>query len=188
LSQISFLVTVRNVSSNNQQSNRNNFLSRRVLVELELTEVSEKNASNLHYSECIIMRLTYISCYNTNNANIEVARILEQARRNNERNDITGVLVLNENYFLQSIEGARSDINNLLKNLIQDDRHFSLQIIECREVEHRRWNKWSMKYLTLKDEDKEYVLKFSDSNKFNPYFMSTSQITMFIEALSELQK
>lgn len=157
-------------------------------MELELTEVSEKNTSNLNYGERIIQRLTYVSCYNTSNANIEVARILEQARRNNERNDITGVLVLNENYFLQSIEGARPDINNLLKNLIQDDRHFSLQIVECCEVKQRRWNEWSMKYLTLKDEDKNYVLKFSDSNKFNPYLMSTSQITMFIEALSELQK
>lgn len=157
-------------------------------MELELTEVLEKNASNLNYGERIIQRLTYVSCYNTSNANIEVARILEQARRNNERNDITGVLVLNENYFLQSIEGARPDINNLLKNLIQDDRHFSLQIIECCEVKQRRWNEWSMKYLTLKDEDKDYVLKFSDSNKFNPYLMSTSQIIMFIEALSELQK
>ncbi|WP_352339612.1 BLUF domain-containing protein, partial [Psychrobacter sp. 16-MNA-CIBAN-0192] len=62
-------------------------------MELELTEVSEKNASNLNYGERIIQRLTYVSCYNTSNANIEVARILEQARRNNERNDITGVLV-----------------------------------------------------------------------------------------------
>lgn len=155
---------------------------------LELTGVSEKTDTNSHHGERIILRLTYVSRYNTDNANIEVARILEQAKRNNERNGITGVLVINENYFLQSIEGARPVVNGLLRELIKDDRHSSLQIVECCEVEQRRWDKWSMKYLTLSDDDKEYVLKFSASNEFNPYLMSTSQIMLFIEALSALQE
>jgi hypothetical protein len=155
---------------------------------LERTGVSEKIDTNSHHGERIILRLTYVSRYNTDNANIEVARILEQAQRNNERNGITGVLVINENYFLQSIEGARPVINGLLRELIKDDRHFSLQIVECREIEQRRWNKWSMKYLTPNDGDNEYVLKFSATNKFNPYLMSTSQIMLFIEALSTLQE
>lgn len=155
---------------------------------VELPEVSEKNDASLHDGERIILRLTYVSRYNINNANIEVARILEQAQRNNERNGITGILVINGDYFLQSIEGARPVINGLLRELIKDDRHFSLQIIECREIEQRRWNKWSMKYLTPNDGDNKYVLKFSATNKFNPYLMSTSQIMMFIEALLKLQE
>ena len=155
---------------------------------LELTGALEKNDANSHHGERIILRLTYISRYNTDNANIEVARILEQAQRNNERNGITGVLVINENYFLQSIEGARPVINGLLRELVKDDRHFSLQIVECREVEQRRWNKWSMKYLTPNDGDSEDVLKFSSSNKFNPYLMSHSQIMLFIETLSKRQE
>lgn len=157
-------------------------------MELKLTELPEEKNPNLHHGERIILRLTYVSRYNTSNANIEVARILEQARRNNERNGITGVLVINEDYFLQSIEGARPVINELLRELVKDSRHFSLQIIECREVEERRWNKWSMKYLTPNDQDKEYMLKFSSTNKLNPYLMSTSQIMMFIETLSKLQE
>ncbi|WP_201617808.1 BLUF domain-containing protein [Psychrobacter urativorans] len=156
-------------------------------MELELAGLSEEDNLNMHDGERIILRLTYISRYNTSNANIEVARILEQAQRNNERKGITGVLVINENYFLQSIEGARPIINELLRELVKDDRHFSLQVIECREVEQRRWNKWSMKYLTLGDQDIEYVLKFSAGTDFNPYLMSTSQIMMFIDTLSELQ-
>ena len=45
-----------------------------------------------------------------------------------------------------------------------------------------------MKYLTANDQNKEYVLKYSASNEFNPYLMSTSQITMFIDKLSKLQE
>lgn len=155
---------------------------------MELAELSEKNNSNMLHGEHIILRLTYISRYNTHNANVEVARILAQAQRNNERNGITGVLVLNHNYFLQSVEGSRPLINELLRKLVKDDRHFSLQVIECREIEQRRWSKWSMKYLTLNDQDKEYVLKFSAGTDFNPYLMNTSQIMMFVDTLTELQK
>lgn len=157
-------------------------------MELKMNELSDKDTQNSHHGEHVILRLTYVSRYNTDNANIEVARILEQAQRNNERNGITGALVINDNYFLQVIEGARPVINNLLKKLIEDKRHFSLQIIKCCEIEERRWNKWSMKYLTANDQNKEYVLKYSASNEFNPYLMSTSQITMFIDELSKRQE
>ena len=39
---------------------------------LELTGASKKNDANSHHGERIILRLTYISRYNTDNANIEV--------------------------------------------------------------------------------------------------------------------
>lgn len=155
---------------------------------MELAERSESNHLNLQHGENIIIRLTYISCYNTSNANIEVARILEQARRNNERNGITGALVINESYFLQVIEGSRPIINALLQKLVNDDRHFSLSVVECHEIEQRRWSKWSMQYLKPSDGNKEDVLKFSSSATFNPYLMSATQIRLFIEALSKHQE
>ncbi|TXD96150.1 BLUF domain-containing protein [Psychrobacter frigidicola] len=157
-------------------------------MELELSKFSEKNDAKVRPGGHIILRLTYISHYNPDNAKLEVARILQQAQRNNERNGVTGVLVLNDDFFLQSIEGARPVINELLGKLVEDTRHFSLQVIECREIEQRRWNKWSMKYLTPSEQDKKYVLRFSAGTDFNPYLMSTSQVMMFIDTLSELQE
>ena len=142
----------------------------------------------MHHGEHIILRLTYISRYNTDNPKGEVTRILTQAQQNNERNGITGALVFNHNYFLQSIEGARPVINELLRKLVKDDRHHGLQIIECREVELRHWSKWSMKYLIPSDENKGLALKFSTGTQFNPYLMNTNQIMMLIETLSDLQE
>ena len=155
---------------------------------MESVDLSESNSLKMRQGEHIILRLTYISRYNNDNLNGEVTRILEQAQQNNERNGITGALVFNHNYFLQSIEGARPIINGLLRKLVQDERHHSLQVIECREVEQRHWNKWSMKYLIPSDENKGLALKFSTGNEFNPYLMSTNQIMMLIDTLSELQE
>lgn len=153
-----------------------------------LAELSEANNANMLHGEHIILRLTYISRYNNHNENGEVTRILAQAQQNNARNGIAGALVFNHNYFLQSIEGARPMINELLRKLIKDDRHFSLQVIECCEVEQRRWNKWSMKYLIPSEDNKELALKYSTGSQFNPYLMSTKQIMMLIDTLSTIQE
>ncbi len=153
-----------------------------------LAEISEGKSANMRHGEHIIVRLTYISRYNNHNENGEVTRILAQAQQNNERNGITGALVFNHNYFLQSIEGARPVINELLRKLVKDQRHFSLQVIECTEVDQRRWNKWSMKYLIPSEQNKAQALKFSTGNEFNPYLMSTNQILMLIDTLSAQQE
>lgn len=155
---------------------------------MALAELSESNHSNLLHGEHVILRLTYISRYNNHNENGEVTRILAQAQQNNERNGITGALIFNHNYFLQSIEGARPMINELLRKLVKDNRHFSLQIVECCEIEQRRWNKWSMKYLIPSDENKGLALKYSTGTQFNPYLMSTRQIIMLIDNLTQLQE
>ncbi|WP_367105494.1 BLUF domain-containing protein [uncultured Psychrobacter sp.] len=153
-----------------------------------LAELSEANNANMLHGEHIILRLTYISRYNNHNENGEVTRILAQAQQNNERNGITGALIFNHNYFLQSIEGARPMINELLRKLVKDDRHFSLQIIECCEIEQRRWNKWSMKYLIPSDENKGLALKYSTGTQFNPYLMSANQIIMLVDTMAKLQE
>lgn len=155
---------------------------------MEQSELLEKQVSNMHQGDDIILRLTYVSRHNANNKKIEVTRILAQAQRNNQQNDVTGALVISDDYFLQSIEGERAVINELLSKLFKDDRHSSLQVIECREVEQRRWGKWSMKHLSLSDQDKEYVRKFAVGTNFNPYLMHSAQIIAFIETLSRIEE
>ena len=155
---------------------------------MALPAFSDSSNSNMKHGEHIILRLTYISRYNNHNPNGEVTRILAQAQQNNAYNGITGALIFNHNYFLQSIEGARPVINDLLRKLIRDDRHFSLQVIECSEIEERRWDKWSMKYLIPSQDNKEHSLKYSAGTDFNPYLMSTNQIMMLVDALSKKQE
>lgn len=157
-------------------------------MKMQENKLSADNSLQNPQDAQILLRLTYISRYNANNANIEVARILEQSRRNNANNGITGALVMNEKYFLQVLEGPRAVINTLLQKLFKDERHTSLRIVECHEVEQRRWSKWSMQYLMLNDQHNEDVLKFSPDTEFNPYLMTASQIKLFIKALSRRQK
>ncbi|MEO0973934.1 MAG: BLUF domain-containing protein [Pseudomonadota bacterium] len=140
------------------------------------------------HGEHILLRLTYISRYNTHNEPGELQRILAQAQENNTRVGITGVLIFNHNFFLQSIEGRRPLINDLLRKLTHDPRHFSLQVIEAREIDQRRWTGWSMNYLTPGQRYQNEALRFSGGTSFNPYLMSTRQVMMLIESLTKLQE
>ena len=155
---------------------------------MAIAEPLKSSHAKMMNGEHIMVRLTYISRYNSYNLKGEVSSILAQAQQNNSQNGITGALIFNHNYFLQSIEGSRPVINDLLRKLVKDERHFSLQVIECSEIEQRRWDKWSMKYLIPSVDNKEHLLKFSAGTEFNPYLMSTNQIMLFIDALSKQQQ
>lgn len=154
---------------------------------MQPSPTSDQRTEYLH-GEHLLLRLTYMSCFNTHNEPGELHRILAQARRNNTANGITGVLVFNHNYFLQSIEGRRPVINQLLRKLTSDPRHFSLQVVEAREIDGRRWGGWSMNYLTPSEKYQKEALRFSGGTQFNPYLMSTRQVMMLIESLTKLQE
>ena len=128
-----------------------------------------------------LVNLTYIS--RTEEA-IDAARlksILEAARRNNLDNGISGVLLFNRQFFLQTIEGSRPKINQLLTNLINDKRHFDLQIIESRQISERKWGKWSMAYATPTKTNQSIYLRYSTSKDFNPYMMKAESINSLME-------
>lgn len=115
-----------------------------------------------------------------------MARLLEQWRRNNEKSGVTSALVVNDNYFIQNIEGPRPLINEILVKLITEYYYLGPHLSMVEEVEVCRWDGFLLKYLTSNAEDEEYTLKsFSAGADFNPYLMKNTQITSFLKAIFE---
>lgn len=134
----------------------------------------------------IILSLTYIGRNSDSNNGIELARLLEEWRRNNEKSGVTSALVVNDNYFIQNIEGPRFIINEILVKLINEYSYLVPQLSEIEEVEERRWDGFLIKYLTSSEEDEAYILKsFSAGADFNPYLMKSTQITSFLRTIFE---
>ncbi|WP_394211941.1 BLUF domain-containing protein [Psychrobacter piscatorii] len=134
----------------------------------------------------MLLSLTYIGRNSEKNNGIELTRILERWRRNNEKSDITSALAINDNYLIQNIEGSRPIINEVLAILIKDYPHLLPHITGVEEIEVRRWNGFLIKYSTSSAEDEEYTLKsFSAGADFNPYLMKSTQITSFLKTIFE---
>lgn len=81
-----------------------------------------------------------------------IAEITAQARRNNRRDDITGVLVFDGAHVCQYVEGAAGAIDALVERLQADPRHEALQVLHRGALDGpRRFARWRMGYLLLDD-------------------------------------
>lgn len=136
--------------------------------------------------EHLLISLTYIAKNSEKYNGVELTRILEKWRRNNERSDISSALIINDDYLIQNIEGTRPVINDVLVELVCEYSHLLPNIVEVKEIEARQWNGFLIKYLTSSAEDEKYALKsFSARSDFNPYLMNKDQIISFIKAIFE---
>ena len=90
-------------------------------------------------------QLVYVSADTRGVTNpIRAADILAEARRNNSRDDITGVLTFTGGQFIQILEGHSDKLEDLLARLAVDVRHRDLRILSRRTIEHRDFKGWDM--------------------------------------------
>lgn len=136
----------------------------------------------------ILISMTYASCANSDVSAKDFKEILQQARDNNAANGITGMLIFNKDYFLQTLEGERAQISRLLYRLLADTRHHDLQIIETRELKHRHWAEWSMNYASPTQANAAVYLKYSTTIDFNPYLLSAEAANSLLHELAEVRK
>lgn len=134
----------------------------------------------------ILIGMTYASRANRDVSAKDFDEILKQAQDNNAANGITGMLLFNKDYFLQTIEGPRAQINRLLYVLMADKRHYDLQLLDTRELKHREWAKWSMNYASPTQENIAVYLKYSTTVNFNPYLLSAESANGLMRELSLL--
>ena len=136
----------------------------------------------------ILSRLTYVSRAKPDLSSEDLKEILGAARLNNQRSGITGMLCFNNRYFLQTIEGARGELSNLLNRLSGDNRHFDIQVLDSREITRRSWSEWSMNYASPTRENKHIFMKHSPSASFNPYLLSAAGAESLLTELHELNE
>ncbi|PPD28221.1 MAG: blue light sensor protein [Hyphomicrobium sp.] len=72
--------------------------------------------------------------------------ILALARRNNERDGITGALVCREDLYLQLLEGRHDRVEAALKRIAVDDRHTDLKVLISGDVTERLFPGWAMRH------------------------------------------
>ena len=71
--------------------------------------------------------------------------ILLDARRCNERDDITGALIARGDLYLQLLEGAEEKVLATYDRIIGDDRHVNVNQLVQRQVEARMFPGWAMR-------------------------------------------
>lgn len=78
-----------------------------------------------------------------------LADLLRQARQHNERAGITGVLLYNQEQFVQVLEGSPEALDDLYERLLRDVRHHNLQVLASGPIAARRFGEWAMSFHAL---------------------------------------
>jgi Sensors of blue-light using FAD len=91
-----------------------------------------------------LMQLIYISTP-FGFSNPVLNNILSAARRNNERDGITGALICRADLYLQMLEGPRAGVTSALHRILGDDRHLDVALIWSGDATARLFPKWSMR-------------------------------------------
>ena len=106
-------------------------------------------------------RLIYASTATADVVSNEMLRGLsERAASANAEHQITGLLILSGNRFLQVLEGPHRHVNQLFRNIMGDARHRDVELISFEPMDCAYFADWSMRLVDLFDlpgQPREYL-------------------------------
>ena len=95
--------------------------------------------------------LTYFSEATRSMEPSDLEALLNQARAFNTAHNITGLLLYQSRYFLQTLEGNDKDIDPLYEKIQADTRHTHLKLLFDQPIDQRSFQDWSMGFHLVAD-------------------------------------
>lgn len=120
----------------------------------------------------MLVRLLYASRATAPFSTAIVDSILEQSRKNNPSQGITGILCFSDDLFIQVLEGGRDEVCELYNKIVRDDRHCDVRILTYEEISERRFGGWSMGQVNIAKINPSLLLKYSEKAVLNPFTCS----------------
>ena len=71
-------------------------------------------------------------------------RLLAHSFLNNQKHNITGLLIYKNKQFAQVIEGDEDAIESIWSKIQRDTRHKDIQLLSLEPIDNRSFTKWSM--------------------------------------------
>jgi len=96
-----------------------------------------------------MIRSVYVSSAVRLMTDEELLELLEMSRRNNERLEVTGLLLYQDGNFMQLIEGPDRAVVELQQRIELDPRHRQIITILREPTEERLFSDWAMSFRNL---------------------------------------
>jgi Sensors of blue-light using FAD len=131
----------------------------------------------------MLVRCLYASRASAPLSAAAVDSILEQSRRNNPKQGITGLLCVTEDVFIQVLEGGRDEVCELYNTIVRDPRNSQVRILVFEEITERRFGNWTMGQVHIAKVNPSLLLKYSDRATLNPFTCSGRAVMALLEEL-----
>jgi len=121
-----------------------------------------------------MIQVSYISSATQPLSTQELLELLQQCRKNNAGNGVTGMLLYGNATFLQVLEGEEKIIDSLVEKIRTDARHTHLQILHRKTIERRQYSDWSMGFKRVSNRELQHVegLRDFDEKHFTPDYLA----------------
>lgn len=123
----------------------------------------ESVSSTISIASDQLVSLVYLSSGVREFDDPELTAILAQARKNNERCGLTGMLLYRGGNFLQVLEGPESAVESTLLRIQRDPRHRGILVMKQTAIETRNFSEWTMAFRRLGPE------KLSGVEGYSPF-------------------
>lgn len=128
----------------------------------------------------MLVRLLYVSKAVGPVTTTVTSTILKLSNKNNQELELTGVLCQGSGLYIQALEGPRSNVNDLFKKIMADQRNTCVEMLSLEEISHRKFEKWSMALVHLNGVD---PITKVDHSRFDPYSAKAKETMDVIDEL-----
>ena len=128
-----------------------------------------------------LVRLIYASKKTDEWNESEIESLIKTSQERNHRHLVTGCLCFNRKYFMQCLEGSRSQVNLIYNSITRDKRHKEVELLCYQYIDERDFGEWDMHYVPDSRITRELILRFSGVNDLDPYLMTNTGALRFLK-------
>lgn len=99
----------------------------------------------------------------------DIEDILDTSESWNAAHEITGALIFTSRFFMQILEGPRSEVEFIFAKIREDERHRSVKTIAAHATDERLFGDWSMRYFGERQLPGELMKEISPGAVFRPH-------------------
>ena len=100
-------------------------------------------ASHRDGVHAMLVRVFYVSAIAASATTVEIQTISSTAQIRNRRLDVTGVLVRSSHHFAQVLEGRQEAVEDIVRRVLNDDRHDRPRLLLEESIWRRAFSEWS---------------------------------------------
>ena len=139
------------------------------------------------------MALTRLTYFSENQIDPSKGSVVKQlsaihsaSNRNNKVVGLTGALAFDSQWFLQVLEGDRTEVWKALRRIEEDDRHSNVVIVEAIEVSARIFGNWWMGIATCNAATADTFAPFLKNGFLQPQDMTAKEMLTLLISLSKI--
>jgi hypothetical protein len=110
-----------------------------------------------------MIQLIYYSSASYPYSKEDLLEILNKSRENNERENITGILLYKDGSIMQVLEGDAEDVERRYAIISRDPRHKDVILVGEAEISERQFGDWTMGFRDLADSQLESLKGYNQS-------------------------